>query len=120
MDGLSTKDLVGVIFGIVFLMAIVFLRSGSSRRLPKDKFFNCWRCKKLTTHNRRTIEAWRNDKTRFFCGACHTKWVQSHPAAAAEVRPVSEHGPRRRSSPMETLLILGVMVVIGVLARSCS
>lgn len=120
MDGLSTKDLVGVILGIVFLVAIVFVRGSSSRRQPKDKFFNCWHCKKLTPHNRRTIEAWRNEKTHFFCGACHTKWLQSHPAPAGEVRSASEYRPRRRSSPVGTLVVLGAVIVIGILARSCS
>jgi hypothetical protein len=120
MDSLSVKDVVGVILGIIVLGVIVFALTNSSPRAPKEGLFNCWRCKKLTPHNRRTIEAWRNDKTRFFCGACHTKWLQSHPAPAVEARPVREHGPRKRSSPIETLMICGAMVVIGVLARSCS
>ena len=50
MDGLSTKDLVGVILGIIFPAVIVFARFGSRPRVPKDKFFNCWRCKALTLH----------------------------------------------------------------------
>lgn len=120
MDGLSTKDLIGMILGIVFLVAIVFVRGSSSHRQPKDKFFNCWRCKKLTPHNRRTIEAWRNKKTHFFCGACHATWLQSHPAPAGEVLPTRAYGPRRRSSPMVILVVLGAVVVISVLARSCS
>jgi hypothetical protein len=120
MDGLSTKDLVGVILGIVFLVTIVFVRGSSSRRQPKDRFFNCWRCKALTPHNQRTMEAWRNEKTHFFCGACHTKWLQSHPVPPAQARPAREYRPRRRSSPLATLMVLGAAIVISVLARSCS
>jgi hypothetical protein len=122
MDGLSTKDLVGVILGIIFLAVIVFARFGSRPRVPKDKFFNCWRCKALTLHNRRTIEAWRNNKTRFFCGACHGEWLRSHPAPASPTPAhlYARHMPRRRSSPVGTLVVFGVVIVASLLARSCA
>lgn len=111
MDGLSTKDLVGVILGIIFLVMIVFARGSSSRRQPKDKFFSCWRCKKLTPHNRRTIEAWRNDKSHFFCGVCHTQWLQSHPAPVVQ---------RSRSSPVASFVLFAAFIAISLFVRSCS
>ena len=121
MDGLSTKDLVGVILGIIFLAVIVFARFGSRPRVPKDKFFNCWRCKALTPHTQRTIEAWRNGKTRLFCGACHAHWLQSHPPPASQPRPITGgYRPRRRSRPVGALVVLGVVVVMSLLGRSCS
>src|ERR1700710_2602660 len=100
MDSLSTKDVVGVILGIIVLGTIVFALTNSSPRAPKERFFNCWRCKKLTAHNRRTIEAWRSEKTHFFCGACHTRWLQSHPAPLCNVPPTRDYRHRRRSSPV--------------------
>jgi hypothetical protein len=110
MDGLSTKDLVGVVLGIIFLAVIVFARFGSRPRVPKDKFFNCWRCKALTLHNRRTIKAWRNDKTRLFCDVCHREWWRSHPART----------DRPRHNAITTLVAVAIMTVIALLAHSCT
>jgi len=120
MESLSSKDVVGPILGILFLGALVFARYGRRPRVPKDRFFNCWRCKALTPHNRRTIDAWRLGKTRFFCGACHSKWLKSHPAPAEPVRSTDEYGRRGRSNPMATLAVFAAMAVIALLARSCS
>lgn len=120
MESLSSKDVVGVILGILFLGALVFARFGSRPRMPRDRFFNCWRCKALTPHNQRTIEAWRQGKARLFCGACHSKWLMSHPAPVSQVRSASEHRPRSRSSPLATLVLFAAVVVISLLARSCS
>jgi hypothetical protein len=120
MDGLSMKDIVGVVLGVLFLGMIVFLRGGARPRMPKDRFFHCWRCKALTAHNGRTIQAWRNEKTRFFCGACHTTWLQSHPAPVVQVKQPSEYGPRRKSSASGTVIGLAAMGVIALLARSCA
>ncbi|PTR35361.1 hypothetical protein C8J98_101625 [Luteibacter sp. OK325] len=120
MDSLSTKDVVGVILGIIVLGTIVFALTNSSPRSPKERFFNCWRCKALTPHTQRTIDAWRIGKTRLFCGACHAKWLQTHPAPITPLRPTSEYRPRRRSSKAGGLVVLAAVVVIGLLARSCS
>jgi hypothetical protein len=122
MDSFSTKDIVGVILlGIVFLVVAFFVRAGSDSRRPREKSFNCWRCKALTPHTQRTIEAWRNGKTRLFCGACHAHWLQSHPPPASQPRPISGgYRPRRRSSPVGALVVFGVVVVMSVLGRSCS
>ncbi len=51
---------------------------------PKEVFFHCTRCKAVSRHNERTIEAWRNNKTHFFCQACHAKWLQSKPPRERE------------------------------------
>ena len=120
MESLSSKDVVGVILGILFLGALVFARFGARPQVPKDRFFNCWRCKALTPHNRRTIDAWRLGKTRFFCGACHSTWLKSHPAPSEQMRSTGDYGRRSRSNPMATLALLAVMAVIALLARSCS
>src|ERR1700754_4245458 len=104
MEEWSTKDLIGAItLGALFLVALLFRRGGSHSGQPAERFFKCGRCKTLTAHNRRTIEAWRNDKTRFFCGACHAHWLQSHPA------PV-----RRGRDPVATLVTLGIIAAVGL------
>ena len=48
-------------------------------RRPKERHFKCARCGAVSLHNKRTIEAWRNSKTKFFCQSCHAKWLQSKP-----------------------------------------
>jgi len=120
MESLSSKDVVGVILGVLVLGTLVFARLGSRPRVPKDRFFKCWRCKALTPHNQRTIDAWRQGKARLFCGACHSKWLQSHPAPAEQMRSTGEYGRRSRSNPVATLALFAAMVVIALLARSCS
>jgi hypothetical protein len=120
MDSLSVKDVVGLILGIIVLGVIVFALTNSSPRAPKEQFFNCWRCKALTPHTQRTIDAWLIGKTRFFCGSCHAKWLQTHPAPIAPLRPTNEYRPRRRSSKLGGFVVLAVVVVIMALGRSCS
>jgi hypothetical protein len=41
--------------------------------------FQCSRCGTAARHTDRTSDAWRSGKTKFFCQACHTKWLQSRP-----------------------------------------
>ena len=48
-------------------------------RRPKERHFRCARCGAVSLHNKRTIEAWRNNKTKFFCQSCHGRWLQSKP-----------------------------------------
>lgn len=70
-----------VIFGIIFVGVIVlfFVSRLLPKRQPKEKSFKCARCGVFSRHTERTIEAWRNNKTKFFCPACHAKWLQSRP-----------------------------------------
>lgn len=68
-----------MIFGIaaVIVAVLAFVAWLLPKRQPPEKFFKCSRCKTPSKHNNRTIEAWRNNKTKFFCQACHAKWLQS-------------------------------------------
>src|SRR5690606_35533747 len=70
-----------IIFGIgvVALLGISFLGKLIPKRMPPQKSFKCGRCGISTSHNDRTAEAWRNGKTKYFCQACHSKWIQSRP-----------------------------------------
>jgi uncharacterized protein YlaI len=70
-----------VIFGIIVVVTVglSFLGKLIPKRKPKEKRFKCFRCGAVSNHNERTMEAWRNNKTTFFCQACHVKWLQSRP-----------------------------------------
>lgn len=74
------------IFGIAVATAIVLSFVGKllPKRQPKEENFKCSRCGAISRHSERTIEAWRNDKTKFFCQACHAKWLQSRPLQERE------------------------------------
>ena len=69
------------IFGIAIAVVIVFSLIGRllPKRRPKEKHFQCARCGAVSPHTERTMEAWRNGKAKFFCQACHAKWLQSRP-----------------------------------------
>jgi len=66
----------------VVIVAVVAVRFIVPKPKPKEKHFKCGRCGTIAAHNSRTIEAWRNKKTRFFCQTCHGKWLREHPKAA--------------------------------------
>lgn len=60
-------------------IVLSFLGKLLPKRQPKEKHFKCARCGTISRHTERTIEAWRNNKTKFFCQACHVKWLESKP-----------------------------------------
>jgi hypothetical protein len=67
------------IVGAVIAGLVVMLFAGKhfSKKLPKETHFECARCGTLARHTDRTIHAWRNNKTTFFCQSCHLKWVRA-------------------------------------------
>ena len=72
---LLAKALLAVVVGI-FLLAFI---SSFLRGKPPETYFFCARCKLSTRHDDRTIEAWRNKKTRFYCQKCHKEWLRTQP-----------------------------------------
>ena len=69
------------IFGVIVVIAIAI---GVASRLwpkarPKELHFRCGRCNARALHTERTIAAWRQKKTKFFCPECHRKWLESRP-----------------------------------------
>ena len=75
-----------VIIGIVVAGVIALSLVGKllPKRQPKETRFKCSRCGAVSQHTERTIEAWRNNKTKFFCQSCHAKWLQSRPPQERE------------------------------------
>lgn len=79
---MSPEYIIGaVVVGVVVLSLIGKL---VPKRQPKEKHFKCSRCGVVSQHTERTIEAWRNNKTKFFCPSCHSKWLQSRPPQERE------------------------------------
>ena len=74
-------DQTEIIFVVLLAGAALFFANVLKRK-PKEKHFKCGRCAKTTLHSARTIEAWRNGKTRFFCQNCHAEWLRDNPKLA--------------------------------------
>lgn len=75
-----------IIFAIAVVAFVGFALAAKHipQRMPPQKSFKCGRCGIDAPHNNRTAEAWRNDKKKFFCQACHAKWLQSRPLQERE------------------------------------
>ena len=72
---MSLAQIIGGALAVVF---IIFLVARFFPKVtPKETHFRCGRCGISSRHNERTIEAWRNKKTKFFCQSCHRKWLES-------------------------------------------
>lgn len=68
-----------VVLGAVLVLAIVLFPGLFFWKKPKEKTFTCTRCERLAPHTPRTIDAWRQKKTEFFCEDCHARWLLAHP-----------------------------------------
>lgn len=74
---MSLEEIIGVV--IVGVIVLSFVGKFLPKRQPQEKYFKCSRCGTVSPHTERTIEAWRNNKNKFFCQSCHTKWLQTRP-----------------------------------------
>ena len=82
---LDKDTLAAVVFGLL-LGAIVIKSIFSSIFAKKPPAtFRCARCRREVPHDKRTIEAWRSGKHKFFCQECHNKWRETHPAIRTAV-----------------------------------
>ncbi|GAB3314056.1 hypothetical protein [Luteimonas notoginsengisoli] len=79
---MAPDTIFGIAIAAVVVIGLVAKLLPKSR--PKSQFFKCSRCNTASRHNDRTIEAWRNNKTKFFCQACHSKWLASQPPRVRE------------------------------------
>lgn len=89
-----------LIFGLVTWLMV-------ARREPREKFFRCSRCGTTTRHSKRTIEAWRNKKTRFFCQTCHARWLESQPPRLRE-----QYSPSRAGSGSGCVVVIAVFTLV--------
>lgn len=93
---------------IVGILVVSLIGKLLPKRQPKETHFKCARCGAHSKHTDRTIEAWRNNKAKFYCPACHSKWLQSLPPRERE--NFSHLGNASSRSGC-----LGVVVVFAVL-----
>lgn len=100
-----------VLFGVavIVVVALSLVPKLAVKRQPPTRFFKCARCNTTAPHTSRTIEAWRNKKTAFFCQACHAKWLQSHPSQER-----TSPTPVAGSSGCLGVAVLAVLVPVGV------
>lgn len=73
------------IAAIVAVLVIGYFLPGR-RKVPEQKSFRCARCAKTCQHTPRTINVWRDGKSKFFCNSCHSEWVRSHPNTQGDRR----------------------------------
>ena len=85
----------GVAFGVVVvaLLVLAVLKWALGGARPRSQHFKCARCGTLTSHNQRTIEAWRNKRSTFYCQKCHAHWLASQPGPGSDsFHPVRSNG----------------------------
>lgn len=77
------------------------------QKKPKEKSFQCSRCRKVEEYDSRTIQAWNNGFVKLYCNACHLQWLKDNPR--------QEHGSmhRKGSGCLGMLALLIIMPVIG-------
>jgi cold shock CspA family protein len=63
-------------FGVVTAVAFLIL---NRQKKPEDNSFNCAGCGCMAHHEKRTIRAWNNGFTKFYCKACHLQWLKDNP-----------------------------------------
>ncbi|MGK5061054.1 hypothetical protein [Janthinobacterium sp. LB3P112] len=105
-----------LIVGAIVAGLVVMLFAGKyfSKKLPKETHFECARCGTLARHTDRTIDAWRNNKTTFFCQSCHIKWVRARALRERE-RNTSLAGSGSGSGCLGVVVLFAVVPLAGFL-----
>jgi hypothetical protein len=103
-------DTNAVIVAVIVVVGIlVVARFFSGGRRPPQQSFRCGRCQASSMHTARTMEAWRNGKTKFFCNSCHSEWVRNQPRDVAPPRS-------GRSGCLSAFLLFTSIPVLAFLA----
>jgi len=85
--------LAALIAAAIFVVGLLFLRGRANRTRnvgrpvsggPTNLRFTCAGCSQQFTHSRRTLGAWEKGTRRFYCNACHTKWLGSRPSQSTQ------------------------------------
>lgn len=96
-------------FVVFVFIALVLLVKLLPKKTPKEQTFICARCKCVSPHTKRTIEAWRNNKNKFYCKACHAKWLESQPRQS---KPTYTSG-RNSGSGCLGFIVIFIAIPIG-------
>lgn len=106
-----------------FLAGLLYLRARSKRTRsigrklasgPANLRFTCAGCKGQFTHSRRTIGTWDKGQRRFFCNACHTKWLGANPPSGKRGGGRVITGPRKGGGGCLGFAILLIALPLGV------
>jgi hypothetical protein len=111
---MTPETLVGAIVAISLALGIVSRLWPKPR--PKDMHFRCARCNARAAHTERTIEAWRQKKTKFFCQACHRQWLESQSDQRRYVGARGTYGGRSGCLGVLVLLVFLPTALIAGLA----
>jgi hypothetical protein len=104
-------------FLVIGTVVVIFLaRFFRGPRRPPSPRFICAKCRKLSSHNHRTIGAWQRGKETFYCGTCHRAWLATQPHLPPD-RPMPQSRSSGRTSPIVWLLILAAMLAVGLAMR---
>ena len=77
------------------------------QKKPKEKAFQCSRCRKVAEYDSRTIQAWNNGFLKLYCNACHLQWLKENPKQDHD----SMHG--KGGGCLGMLALLVIMPVFG-------
>lgn len=79
----------------------------SRQKKPKEKSFQCSRCRKVAEYDSRTIQAWNNGFLKLYCNACHLQWLKE--------KPQQDHGSMhgKGGGCLGMLALLVIMPVFG-------
>ncbi len=94
-------------YGVFAAIAFFLL---NRQKKPKEKLFSCSRCKKLSTHNPRTIKAWNRGLKKLYCHDCHRVWLANNVHGQA----ISHNDKVGCLSVLACVTILPVSIGIGL------
>lgn len=95
---------------VVLLAASILVLSREKK--PKEKRFTCMRCTKTEKHSKRTIDAWNNGFSKFYCRSCHNKWLRENKEAATYL--VDRNGERGCLGVAVLLTLVPVLAGYGI------
>ena len=83
------NNAVPVLVGVAIAILVGFRLLRFLHR-PTERSFRCAKCSTPAVHSRRTINAWRIGKRKFFCNTCHVQWLESRPTQGPTSRAESK------------------------------
>jgi hypothetical protein len=101
-----------VVAAIIVVGTVAVARFFAGGKRPPQQSFRCGRCHTSSMHTARTIEAWRNGKTKFFCNSCHGEWIRNQPREAVP----AHSGRSGRSGCLSALLLFTLFPAVAVWA----
>lgn len=93
------------------LAVLLFLFVTGRKKTPPNKQFSCAKCRSVSTHDHRTILAWKSGRDRLYCSACHHAWLRQQPSASKQNSSAHSAG---RSGCLGLFLVLASAPIVCV------